>query len=374
MRKHILFAILFLVFQNAGAQAIQGTIRHGSHSKEVYLTVRNNSAAKISGNITRLDFTLSMFLQSYYATNAWGFMELSMLPKPGTGTFTSYDFLSFLNNFLTTSWTGSLAINLDPGQEMDVAAFVLWGNVGDAPDVTHPPLRLTYADPMNAEGRLWRVDVDGVNLTEGDNKFYTQGPPTTAYNEVGSGGVSLITFSFQNLPVTLKNFDADPEGSIVNLNWTTTEETNSDYFDIEHSVNAKKWRSIGKISALGESKSRKDYQFKHNRAVSGVNYYRLKMVDKDKTFAYSKINSVHVQHGDDNGAYPNPAADVVFFKAADLQNLSQVQILNTLGRVVYESQEIGESGIDIGHLPAGSFIIKFLKSNGEAYSRKLVKK
>ena len=64
MKKLILFVILFLVFQNARAQAIQGTIRHGSHSKEVYLTIRNNSGAKISGNITRLDFTISMFIQS----------------------------------------------------------------------------------------------------------------------------------------------------------------------------------------------------------------------------------------------------------------------------------------------------------------------
>jgi hypothetical protein len=64
----------------------------------------------------------------------------------------------------------------------------------------------------------------------------------------------------------------------------------------------------------------------------------------------------------------------VFFKAAERQNLSQVQILNAGGRVVYESQEIGESGIDIRHFPAGSFIVKFLKTNGETYSRKLIKK
>ena len=214
------------------------------------------------------------------------------------------------------------------GQEMDVAAFVLWADVPDDPEDDHPTLRLTYADPMNAEGRLWLVEVDGQNLTEGDAKFYTQGPPTTAYNEIGSAGVNLASFSFENLPVTLKNFDAQPEGSLVNLNWSTTEETNSDYFDIEHSVNAKKWSSVGKVTAIGESKSLKNYQFKHSQAVSGTNYYRLKMVDKDKTFAYSKINSVRVQDSDGNGAYPNPAADVVFFKNADRQNLSKVQILN----------------------------------------------
>ena len=65
MKKVILFVILFLVFQNARAQAIQGTIRHGSHSKEVYLTIRNNSGAKISGNITRLEFYyIHVYLQS----------------------------------------------------------------------------------------------------------------------------------------------------------------------------------------------------------------------------------------------------------------------------------------------------------------------
>jgi hypothetical protein len=288
MKKYLLFAFFLLTLQHAAAQAIQGTIRHGSHSKEVYLTIRNNSGARISGNLTKFEFSISMYIQSSRLTNAWGFLELSTLPKPGTGTFSSYDFVSFLRHYLSTTWTGSLAIDLDPNEEMDVAAFVLWADAAYWAGEENPTLTLNYADPMYADGRLWLVEVDGQNLTEGDAKFYTQGPPTTAYNEISSAGVNLASFSLENLPVRLKSFDGYPEGGLVNLNWATTEETNSDYFGIEHSLNAKNWRSIGKVTALGESKKLKDYQFKHNQPVSGVNYYRLKMVDKDRTFAIQK--------------------------------------------------------------------------------------
>ena len=377
MKKLVLIIVLLFTLRSAKAQAIQGTIRHGSHKKEVYLTIKNNSAQNIKGNITKLLFTVYFAVQHTYSKDALGFTEISTLPKPGTGVFSSRSFMSFLNNYLTTSWTGNLPIDLDPGEEMDIAAFVMFAYTPSDPEelVEDATLVLYYANPMYSYDRDWLVEVDGLNMTDGNNRFYSQGLPTIAVNdEWGDGAsVNLTTFSIANLPVTLKNFNAKEEGSLVNLNWATTEETNSDYFDIEHSRNAKEWLSIGKVASNGESKTLKDYQFQHKQPVSGLNYYRLKMVDKDQTFAYSKMNSVQFKE-DDNGLFPNPVDQVVFFKNADLENLSHIQILNNSGKVVYETAKIGEAGVNIAHLPAGSFVVKLLKMNGESYSRKLIKK
>ncbi|WP_031530140.1 hypothetical protein [Dyadobacter crusticola] len=70
------------------AQALQGTLKHGSKEEEVYLTIRNNSSTKIAGNITKLQFTLRMYLQSSREKNVFGstslifFLRRVLVPIP----------------------------------------------------------------------------------------------------------------------------------------------------------------------------------------------------------------------------------------------------------------------------------------------------
>lgn len=68
------------------------------------------------------------------------------------------------------------------------------------------------------------------------------------------------------LPVTLISFTAtklsgDSEGSTALLNWQTSSETNSDHFDIERSLDGKKWMNIGSVTASGDKKSSSLYSF-----------------------------------------------------------------------------------------------------------------
>lgn len=51
------------------------------------------------------------------------------------------------------------------------------------------------------------------------------------------------------LPVTLLEFTANKEGSAASLKWSTTYESNSEYFGVEHSSNAKDWNTLSKITA-----------------------------------------------------------------------------------------------------------------------------
>lgn len=73
-----------------------------------------------------------------------------------------------------------------------------------------------------------------------------------------SGITSFSPFAITNpdspLPVTLARFDAVKEGSTALLSWSTTEETNSDRFEVERSINGKVWQKIATVKAQGESK------------------------------------------------------------------------------------------------------------------------
>ena len=110
-----------------------------------------------------------------------------------------------------------------------------------------------------------------------------------------NGGDNRISFAITAiLPVTLTKFEGRSNGADNMLNWTVATETNTDYYQVERSSNAIDFIATGKTSATAASSSSKNYSFTDAAALSGVNYYRLRIVDKDGSFSYSaviKINS-----------------------------------------------------------------------------------
>ncbi|CAG5068551.1 hypothetical protein DYBT9623_01282 [Dyadobacter sp. CECT 9623] len=108
-----------------------------------------------------------------------------------------------------------------------------------------------------------------------------------------SANYNTVAVSQDNaLPVTLTSFTASKSGKLANLAWATAEESNSDYFVVQRSSDAKTWKEIGRKAASGQSKSKRNYTFTDQKPLSGAGYYRLKMVDRDQTFSYSAIKNV----------------------------------------------------------------------------------
>jgi hypothetical protein len=116
------------------------------------------------------------------------------------------------------------------------------------------------------------------------------------------------------LPVKLIRFAARKDAETTLLLWETAEEINSDRFEIERSTTGKQWETIGSIpaqtnepgSGIAEKTSISTYSFTDAFPVRGQNLYRLKMIDLDSTFAYSKIEVVSFDRPDDILLYPNP--------------------------------------------------------------------
>lgn len=97
-------------------------------------------------------------------------------------------------------------------------------------------------------------------------------------------------------PVTLTSFSANSKGSGVVLAWTTSQELNNNYFQVERSPNGNTdWSTISTVMGAGNSQVRHDYNSFDASPLSGVNYYRLKQVDLDGRSTYS--NTVIVKMG-----------------------------------------------------------------------------
>lgn len=75
----------------------------------------------------------------------------------------------------------------------------------------------------------------------------------------------------------------------MKLSWTTYAEIDNDYFVVEKSLNGKDYYSIGTQDGMGNSTTLNKYEFYDFGLSDMPVYYRLKQVDFDGTFSYSKV-------------------------------------------------------------------------------------
>ncbi|WP_426294501.1 T9SS type A sorting domain-containing protein [Dyadobacter endophyticus] len=179
------------------------------------------------------------------------------------------------------------------------------------------------------------------------------------------------TAAIKALPVTLSSFDVIRENSAqALLSWVTTEETNSDRFEIEKSLDGKKWKIIGIVSALGESSVSHKYSAIDDDLTRGDQYYRLHMIDKDGSNTYSRIRMIKAETGSVS-LVPNPASDQFHVGAPDWGNISRIRITNLAGMEVYDSGNDAKQDIDVRQFPAGMYIVEIVRKNGIATTHKL---
>ena len=114
------------------------------------------------------------------------------------------------------------------------------------------------------------------------------------------------------LPVVLSDFSVRLWNNQTELSWITDQESNSDRFEVERSIDGTNWTSIAKIAAKGNSSIQSKYAFVDRTPAAGINYYRLKMVDLDNTFDFSEVKSVRTEMSTNLRVFPNPASDLVY--------------------------------------------------------------
>ena len=180
------------------------------------------------------------------------------------------------------------------------------------------------------------------------------------------------------LPVELSSFTAVNQGNSVELMWKTATEKNNKGFQVQRKLNSASasWQTLGFVEGHGTSTQPFSYKFSDN--LSGINgssfTYRLKQVDFDGTYKYSKevnINRALVLKYQLNQNYPNPFNPTTTIKYSVAKNGSvTLKVFDVLGRqvasLVNEVQKAGEykvnfnaqklsSGVYFYTLKAGNF-------------------
>lgn len=143
------------------------------------------------------------------------------------------------------------------------------------------------------------------------------------------------------LPVELSSFTAKVlKSGGVKLDWRTETEVNNYGFEILRSAqNDSTWTKLGFVEGNGNSNSPKDYSFEDNNAQYGSYAYRLKQIDTDGQFEYSKIIEVDAGNIPDGFVleqnYPNPFNPITTIKFALAETQSaKLIIYDVLGNEV----------------------------------------
>jgi hypothetical protein len=124
------------------------------------------------------------------------------------------------------------------------------------------------------------------------------------------------------LPVKYASFDVNKAGDfITSIEWSTSEEISNSHFEVQRSNdNGKSFQALGVVDAAILPRTINNYSFIDYEAKPGVNYYRLKQVDRDGQYAYSPLRHVNFTTADFAvKAFPNPASDKlnIFINRAD---------------------------------------------------------
>jgi hypothetical protein len=164
---------------------------------------------------------------------------------------------------------------------------------------------------------------------------------------------SYFPFSYDSiivcglLPVKYASFNVRKAGDfIASIEWTTAEEISNSHFEVQRSNDSgKSFQSIGVVDAAILPRTINNYSFLDMEAKPGVNYYRLKQVDRDGAFAYSPLRSLNfTTSAFAVKAFPNPAHDVlnIFINHADQPGT--IHLVDMAGREhTVQSFEAGDS-------------------------------
>jgi len=170
-----------------------------------------------------------------------------------------------------------------------------------------------------------------------------------------------------NVPVELSSFNASVVDGVVELSWITATETNNNGFEIQRS-NGSDFESIDFVDGNGTTTEPNAYSYSDKSLSVGTYIYRLKQIDFDGTFSYSKTIEVEIAAPSSFALeqnFPNPFNPGTTIKfSIPVEADVKLNVYNTLGQEVAEvlnarlTEGYHEAEFDAGLLTSGIYFYR----------------
>ncbi len=196
--------------------------------------------------------------------------------------------------------------------------------------------------------------------------------------------VDNFWFGTTPFPVELTSFTAQAGNGNVTLNWSTATEINNRGFEVERRTAESQYTTVGFVDGFGTTTETQNYTFVDNSVETGVYFYRLKQLDFNGNFEYSKeveVNSIGAVSYALGQNYPNPfnPSTVISYSVPEA-GMVKLAVFNTLGEeiatLVNGQKDAGnyEVTFDAKQLPSGAYFYRLEAGNTVLAKKMLLSK
>ena len=306
-----------------------------------------SESAKVTGsrNVFRTNDVIRQFKANLYAINSVPVVDTTKADGNSTtfGAFSNaidnddaIKATNFGENFGVLRDSIVLAVDArQPLANLDTIFYRIW-------NIKPQPYILEFV-PRN-------FDTLGVTAFLEDNFLNTRLPisvsdtttvPVSFTSAPGSLSNTRFRVVFKRntiLPVTFMTINAKEKEYSVLINWTVAGEQRIDHYEIEHSIDGRKFTKAGEVKANSTSQNVLSYNWLHENAAKGINFYRVKSVDFSNIEKYSSIVSVVIGKGISSfNITPNPVTN----NRLNLQFINQaageysLRLVNGTGQLLF---------------------------------------
>ena len=340
---------LFTSYQNAAGE-IMFQIQWGS----------NNSAAKAAAtvnlNAASSNYIVANSNEATFIMNRYWNVELNgaTLVDPVNVRF-----------FYTLAEKAAI-VNAAAGFGGTVEPFI-WFKTNSG--IAFSPTNSAIVQPSGILTATQLTDVNAAAALTINGVLYAQFNGLTTFS--GGTGATGVGTSSTPLPMTLVSFSGQKTTNVVQLTWETASEQNVAQFEIEKSNDGRTFSLMASATAKNRSNTNEQYDVLDTRPTNGLNYYRLRTIDKDGAAAYSAVVSVVFGKSFSVNVYPNPVRQELSL-ALDSQETQEttISIFDLQGKMVMSRNvSVGEftptQTLDMSHLAQGLYTIRIENENRE---------
>ncbi|RZS95769.1 T9SS type A sorting domain-containing protein [Cecembia calidifontis] len=234
-------------------------------------------------------------------------------------------------------------------------------DIGQVQPSPNGSIRITNLDPSKSFSFQWFDELGNV-INPGDPTNLTglsEGTYSLVMTDLETGVVRCFsrTVNFNFLPVVYEDLSLDFDGSLraVNFSWSTAKEWETSHFEVERALRIAHFEKIGEVMAAGWSDSKKTYIFRDSLLplVGGNLFYRLKQINLNGEYEYSKVLSVRIPGMESSNTvwrvFPNPTnGDKFNLELVDSRQYSGEEVQVVL--ISPSSKPVILSGKDISSL------------------------
>jgi hypothetical protein len=278
--------------------------------------------------------------------------------NPGNSGLPLFDFSSGFATLNKTAPNGYW--KLTPGNGLNggthnltITADGFWG-ITNVPDI-----RIVKRNPNG----IWTLEgTAGTNFGSSATPILSR-TGLISYGEYAIAGDSVT----DPLPMTWLQSSLSLNENQVIINWKTSNEINVSHYEIEESNDGKEFFSIG-IAKAFNNLIINNYFF-NLPEINFEKYYRIRSIDFDGSYSFSKLMKLNESTENQIKIYPNPAKSIITIQTQEIIN--RYSIISSDGKLITNSNVLNQ--IDVSTIETGLYYLILELQNGQTINTKFNK-